>query len=206
MPTPALSLRILFLFTFAATCAAEIGCQSNPWKPGEALFPLSSPSSTIPPPGTGSYTLNSAPQGSPSAANNYPPGSTNSDGVSPFAPNRPYGDNANETEENKENGTAVQPFQSNLKVEAEIAPKENWTAASDPKVSLADAGSVAAGSAQPITKTGDEIEIPVSAFRTGTGLYADGSLASKSAGTGTVTQTTYIAPFQANTEESEKSE
>ena len=208
MPTPALFLRTLFLLAFTVGCVAEVGCQSSPWKPGETLFPTTSPSSTISPPGTGSYTPGSAPKDSstPGSANNYPPSSTGAGDVFPFAPNRPYGDNANETEKSQENGTAVQPFQSNLRVEAETAPQENWTAASQSKAEIINAGSVAAGASQPTARTGDEIEIPVSAFRTDTGLYANGSIASKSAGT--VTQTSYIAPFQpdADEDESEKAE
>ena len=206
MPIPALFLRTLFLLAFAVGCIAEVGCQSSPWKPGETLFPPSSPSSTIPPPGTGSYTLNNAPQGAPSSTGSYPPSSTGSGDVSPFAPNRPYGDNANEGEKSKESGTALQPFQPNLKAEADSVPKEDWTVASHSKAEIANAGSVAAGSAQPVAKTGDEIEIPVSAFRTGTGLHTDGTLASKAAGAGTVTQTSYIAPFQPDAEESEEEE
>ena len=206
MPTPALFLRTLFLLAFAVGCIAEVGCQSSPWKPGEALFPPPSSSSTILPPGTGSYTLNSAPQGAPSSAGSYPPSSTGSGNVSPFAPNRPYGENANEVEKSQENGTAVQPFQSNLRAEADSTPQENWTAASHSKAEIINAGSVAAGSAQSAPRTGDEIEIPISAFRTDTGLYSNSTLASKSAESGTVTQTSYITPFQPDTEGSEESE
>ncbi len=161
-----------------------LGCQTAPSQP---LGNILAPPSTIPPPGTNSYTFNDAP---PQVPNNpVPP--TNPGGTSPFDPINPS---------KGETGTAVRPFESNLRAEA--APKtesSQWTASSN-ETQVESAGSVAKVAA----RTGDEIMIPVSAFRTGTGMYTDETHASRSTGTGSVTQTTYVSPFQGNKGEADQ--
>ena len=151
------TILLVFLLSFA-------GCQTPPSRPLGNIF---SPSSTIPPPETNSYTLNSAP----------PPGTlnasttTSSDGVNPFAPNQPYADDVSAQ---TQTDTTLQPFQT------AAAPTTTETA----------------GSVKVATRTGDEVTIPISAFRTDTGLYSNDSSESKSSGTGSATETTYIGPFQ----------
>jgi len=157
------TVLLILLFSFA-------GCQTTPSAPLGNIF---SPSTTIPPPETNSYTLNSAPPGS-STASTTPP---NPDGttVSPFAPNKPYADpyaSANEETEKK-----LEPFQATTKEPAT---------------------SDTAGSVKAFARTGDEVTIPISAFRTGSGLYSNDSRESKSSETGSATETVNIVPFPGN--------
>ena len=149
-----LILLLMFLAGFA-------GCQTTPTQPLGNIF---SPSTTIPPPGTNSYTVNSAPSQETLNA------STNSGEVSPFASNRPYADLAPVQEEPKTE-TAVQPFHASQ-------PEET------------------AGSVKAVARSGDEIAIPVSAFRSDTGLYSSDSGTSQSSAAGTTTVTTQVEPFQ----------
>ncbi len=161
-----------------------LGCQTAPSQP---LGNILAPPSTIPPPGTNSYTFNDAP---PSVPNNPIPPTTQPGSTSPFDPVNPS---------KGENGTAVRPYDPNLRAEA--APKaesSQWTASSEAPVE--PAGSVAKIAA----RTGDEIAIPVSAFRTGTGMYSGETHASRSSGTGSVTQTTHVAPYPGNKEETDQ--
>ena len=137
------------------------GCQTTPTQPLGNIF---SPATTIPPPGTNSYTVNSAPSPETLTASNNPANSTDSEGVSPFAPNRPYADSQGETK------AALQPFQ------ASQAPAEP------------------AGSVKVAARTGDEIMIPVSAFRSDTGLYSSDSSPPQSSAT--ATETIHVTPFQ----------
>ena len=137
-----------------------IGCQTTPAQPLGNIF---SQATTIPPPGTNSYTVNSAPSQETLTASNSPANSTDSEGVSPFAPNRPYADSQDVTE------AAVQPFGAQAPVES-------------------------AGSVKVAARTGDEIMIPVNAFRSDTGLYSSDSSPPQSSAT--ATDTFYVAPFQ----------
>jgi len=138
-----------------------VGCQTTPSAPLGNIF---SPSTTIPPPETNSYTVNSA---SPPGTLNAAADPANPEGVSPFAPNKPY---ANLHEPSQED---VQPFQA--------ATKSTVTET---------AGSVAKAP----TRTGDEVMIPVSAYRTDTGLYSNDSRGSQSSGI--ATESVRLAPFQ----------
>jgi len=164
--------RILILLPIILFSLGFAGCQTASSPPLGNIF---ASSSTIPPPGTNAYTANSAPPGVLAAATNPP--DANPDGVSPFAPNDPYANPHTPSTEDSE--TAVQPF-------------SQWTAAQVP-VETADPS---AGSVKVAARTGDEITIPVSAFRTDTGLYSNDSRESQSAGTGTATETMFVGPFQ----------
>jgi len=141
----------------------SVGCQTMPPQPPGNIF---STSSTIPPPGTNSYALNSAPQASLIASTTPP----HSGEVRPFTPDIPYSGSQEETE------PAVQPFHSNQQAAAPTVAPE------------------AAGSVKVAARSGDEIMIPISAFRTGTGLYSSDSPPSQSPGT--ASETTYVAPYQ----------
>ena len=136
------------------------GCQTTPTQPLGNIF---SPATTIPPPGTNSYTLNSAPlQETLNASNN------SSGKVSPFAPSQPYSTLHGETE------PTLQPFQAGA--------------------SQASTEPVAAGSVKVAARAGDEIMIPVNAFRSDTGLYSSDSGTPQSSGT--ATETIHVVPFQ----------
>jgi len=156
---------LIFLVGFA-------GCQTTPTQPLGNIF---STATTIPPPGTNSYTINSAPQPGASVASTTT-NPSNSDGVSPFAPNRPYADSFTSSQEKTE--TVIQPF--NVSPQAETKPTAAETA----------------GSVKVAARTGDEITIPVSAFRTDTGLYSGDSSTSQSPAAGTATETIRVVPFQ----------
>jgi len=148
-----LILLLVFLFGF-------VGCQTTP----PPLGNIFSPETTIPPPGTNSYTVNSAPSQETMNVSTPPPSGGE---VSPFAPHRPYADPQGEAE------ITVQPFQAEA-TQVLSGPVE--------------------GSVKVAARTGDEIPIPVSAFRTDTGLYPNDSRESQAAGS--ATETTFVSPYQ----------
>ena len=155
-----ITVLLLFLFGF-------IGCQTPP---SQSLGNIFSPSSTIPPPETNSYTLNSAPPPGTLSASATP---ANPEAVSPFTPNRPY---AEDVSSQTQADTTLQPFQG----------------------ATVTTTTETAGSVRVAARAGDEVTIPISAFRTDTGLYSNDSNESKSSGTGSATETTYIGPFQSS--------
>ena len=87
--------------------------------------------------------------------------------MSPYSPNRPYADPAPP----QETDTTVQPFSSQPPAE-----------------------SVSAGSVKVAARPGDEVMIPINAFRTDTGLYSNDSRESQAAGT--ATESIHVGPFQ----------
>ena len=147
-------LLLVFLFGF-------VGCQTTP----PPLGNIFSPETTIPPPGTNSYTAGSAPTQETQVASTTPPSGGE---VSPYSPSKPYAESQGETE------ATVQPFQ------AEAAQ-----VSTDP----------IAGSVKVAARTGDEIPIPVSAFRTDTGLYS-GDQGTSQSPAGTATESINVGPFQ----------
>ena len=134
--------------------------------PTRPLGNIFSPSTTIPPPGTNSYVRNSAPPPGTQTASTSPPSGGE---VSPYSPNKPYADPYAPSQETT--NTTVQPFASQPPAEP-----------------------VATGSVKVAAMAGDEVMIPVSAFRTDTGLYSNDSRESQAAGT--ATESIHVGPFQ----------
>ena len=150
------TLLLVFLLGF-------VGCQTAPTRPLGNIF---SPETTIPPPGTNSYTTGSAPPQETQVASTNPPSGGE---VSPYSPNRPYADPV----PSEETDTTVLPFTSQPPAE-----------------------SVSAGSVKVAARPGDEVMIPVNAFRTDTGLYSGDQGSSQSQAAGTATELIHVGPFQ----------
>ena len=148
-------ILLVFLFGF-------VGCQTTPTQPLGNIF---SPTTTIPPPGTNSYVLNSAPSPETQTASTSPPSGGE---VSPYSPNKPYADSV----PSQETDTTVLPFAAQVPAEP-----------------------VATGSVKVAARPGDEVMIPVSAFRTDTGLYS-GDQGSSQSQAGTATESTFVAPYK----------